>query len=39
MATNVQLIMCIRSLSMVGETASESDGESEPFGSGFAEEG
>jgi len=24
---------------MVGETASESDGESEPFGSGFAEEG
>ena len=32
-------IMCIRSLSMVGETASKSDGNSEPFGSGFAEEG
>ena len=31
--------MCIRSLSMVGETASKSDGNSEPFGSGFAEEG
>ena len=31
--------LCIRSLSMVRETASKSDGNSEPFGSGFAQEG
>ena len=32
-------IVYVYSLSMVGGTASESDGESEPFGSGFVEEG